>query len=165
MAEIVGIDDPEVLQTLAVMEFTPNTARLIFLLPLVQMAWADGRVTRRQRKFIFEAARLHAIDEHGAGGRMLSEWVKRRPSDSFFELALRVIRNILHSLSPEAHESRKRELLEHCRRVAKGSRSSFIRERKATLRERRLVEHFATKLERHVAFSRKDEKKKVCSKK
>jgi hypothetical protein len=154
MAEIIGIDDPEILNTLAVMGFTPNTARLIFLTPLVQTAWAGGRVTLRQRRFIYEAARSHEIDEHGPAGKTLSEWFERQPSDAFFELALRVIRNILHFLPPDAHESRKRQLLQNCERVATASRMLFIRKvgRKPPQSLNRLIEHFSQKLERQADF-------------
>ena len=57
-----GLLDPEMLQELQALGFTPETAAL---LPLVQMAWAEGGVSDAERKLIVQIARTRGIDEGG----------------------------------------------------------------------------------------------------
>ena len=44
MGARIGSDDPDMLQELQALGFTPDTVILLPMIPVVQMAWADGRV-------------------------------------------------------------------------------------------------------------------------
>jgi len=48
----VGLDDPELLQELHDLGFTPETVGLLPLVPIIQMAWAEGGVTKPERELI-----------------------------------------------------------------------------------------------------------------
>ena len=61
MGAKIGIDDPETLQELQALGFTPDTVILLPLVPVVQMAWADGSVAAKERALILELARSRAF--------------------------------------------------------------------------------------------------------
>ena len=47
-------------------ELDENEGKLLFLVPLVQVAWAHGAISPRERQLVFEAARAEGIDERDA---------------------------------------------------------------------------------------------------
>ena len=47
-----GLKDPELLRELQVLGFTPDTVALLPLVPVVQMAWAEGGVTPAERRLL-----------------------------------------------------------------------------------------------------------------
>jgi len=55
-----GVADAQLLQDLQDLGYTAETITLLHLMPLVQMAWAEGHVSMRERDLIIEAARARA---------------------------------------------------------------------------------------------------------
>ena len=90
-----GLQDPELLQELEALGFTPETVSLLPLVPVVQMAWAEGDVSDAERKLLIQLARSRGIMEGGAADRMLTNWMERRPSPDVFERAMRLVRAML----------------------------------------------------------------------
>jgi hypothetical protein len=97
LAERVGVTDPEVSRELAELGFTPETVRLVPLVPVLEMAWAEGGVTPEERKMVVEVARGRGVEEGSEADRQLSEWLDRRPDESVFRRTGRLIGALLAS--------------------------------------------------------------------
>ena len=95
LGERVGITDPEISRELAELGFTPETVRLLPLVPVLEMAWAEGGVTPEERKMVLEVARARDIPEGSEADRQLTEWLDRRPDESVFRRAGRLIGALL----------------------------------------------------------------------
>jgi hypothetical protein len=95
LGERVGITDPEVSRELADLGFTPDTVKLLPLVPVLEMAWAEGGVTPEERKMVVDVARARGVDEGSAADRQLVEWLDRRPDESVFRRAGRLIGALL----------------------------------------------------------------------
>jgi len=95
MGKRSGIYDPELLKDLEAMGFTPDTVVLLPLVPLVQVAWAEGGVSEPERHLLIKLARARGIDEGSAADRQLAEWLTHRPADRVFVNAGRLIRAVL----------------------------------------------------------------------
>ena len=121
MAESLGTDDEKILRALQALGFTRETVVLLHLVPLVQVAWAEGRVTQRERRLIFAAARLRGIKDGTSAYEKLAGWLDFQPTQEFFEKALSLVREVLRALPPEEHESGKLEFLSLCTEVAEAS--------------------------------------------
>lgn len=117
----LGIADETLLSELEAHNVTPQIARAIQLVPLVQMAWAEGNVTRRERSIITDAARLRGIRSGNPAYDALCAWLDRRPSDEFFDVALRAVRATFAMLPPEMRAVDEWDLLTHCTQVAAAS--------------------------------------------
>lgn len=111
LAEQAGVADDEVLRDLQDLGYTAETVMLLHLVPLLQVAWAEGGVSAEERALIVEAARSRGIQPGTPADGQLSEWLARRPSDAFFEKTLRAVQTILHAASPEERETSERDLL------------------------------------------------------
>lgn len=121
IAKIIGVADEEILQEIQDFGFTCETVRLLYFVPIVLIAWAEGKVTNSERKLIFEAARDQGIEENSLAHQKLSDWLVERPAEEFFDGSLHLIRMILQTLPREKQQDSKINLFSHCTRVAEAS--------------------------------------------
>jgi hypothetical protein len=95
MGKRTGLADPGLLAELETLGFTPETVILLPLVPIVQVAWAEGGVSDAERHLIVKLARARGISEGSAADAKLTEWLARRPADRVFVDAARLIRAML----------------------------------------------------------------------
>ncbi len=60
------------------------------LLPIVYVAWADGRMSDLRRRSVLELAR-HRFRVGPAGEWTVSQWLRRRPSPEYFAAGFRAL--------------------------------------------------------------------------
>ena len=121
MAERTGIADAEILQDLEALGYTLETVMLLHLVPLVQMAWAEGGVSDRERQLIMDAARVRGVADGSAAARQLAEWLTARPPERFFATTLRAIGAVLAGQPAEERDAAQRDLLAYCSAIAAAS--------------------------------------------
>lgn len=99
----------------------PENLPLLFLVPLIQVAWAEGFVQPVERKAILKlAARLRITPRHPLFTDLL-ELLEERPPDEFFAQTNEILRETLEILPP-AHSRNMRRILEiGCLRVAQAA--------------------------------------------
>ncbi len=100
-------------------ERAPDELRRV--VPLIEVAWADGRITRRERQMIFDSLVDMNIPNSEENLRTLAEWLELRPDDSFFAEALHEIRNEIASGDPDAGTEQKYDIIARCTLVAEAS--------------------------------------------
>jgi hypothetical protein len=146
LAEQSGIADTEVLQDLEALGYTPDTVRLLHLVPLVQMAWSEGGVSDRERSLILDAARAGGIDDGSAAAHQLTQWLATRPTDVFFETTLRAIGALLAGQPTAERDAAQRDLLAYCTAIAAAS-GGILGRGKVSDTERQLLRHISLELE------------------
>ena len=97
LGQRTGLTDPELLKDLEDLGFTPDTIALLPMVPVIQMAWAEGGITPAERTLIADLARQRGMAQGSAADRQLQEWMDTRPDASVFSRATRLIRAILDS--------------------------------------------------------------------
>lgn len=157
LKEATGVVDEEILNDLQALGYTRETVeKLLHLVPLVQVAWAEGFVTKRERKRIFEVAGLRGVVEGTPTYRQLTAWLDERPSDEFFEKTLLIIYHLLGLLPPEEREKRKRDLMTYCMLVASASGSILGLWDTVSETEQATLEQIAAELEgKHEAAAKR----------
>jgi tellurite resistance protein len=121
LGEATGIADEALLRDLQSHGFTPQTANLLNLAPLVLVAWGDGSVSPKERKAITVVARQLGLEAGSPSHDRLAGWLDARPSDDFFRSALQARRAVLDALPAEERDRRERELVSHCAAIARAS--------------------------------------------
>jgi len=115
--------DEELRQNLHYLGLSLEDWRAVALLPLVAVAWADGRVQTPERARILEAAHdAHLLE--GPSGAQIREWLHRRPTEGELELALQTIEALtLRHRGPGADFDGKdlQEILAKCDAVARAA--------------------------------------------
>ena len=120
-----GITDPESLKDLEELGFTPQTLALLPLVPVLQVAWAEGGVSGAEREMIVNLARARGIAPGSDGDRQLQEWLEQRPSHETFQKARRLIGAMLDT--PEGTEMHLSgdDLMKYCEQIAHASGGLF----------------------------------------
>jgi hypothetical protein len=125
------------------MGFTPETVKLLPLIPILEMAWAGGEVTPPERQMVIDVARARGIEENSAADRQLLEWLDRRPEEGVFRRAGRLINALFASggrfeLTPD-------DLLKYCEAIADASGGVFGI-RRVSADERATLERIANEI-------------------
>jgi hypothetical protein len=147
LAERTGVADQEILRDLETLGYTPETSMLLHLVPLLQMAWAEGGVSERERALILEAARARGIEAGSAADRQLAMWLATRPSADFFEGTLRAIGVILQTRPVDEREASRRDLVSYCTVIASAS-GGILGFRKVSPEEHKVLARISRELER-----------------
>jgi hypothetical protein len=116
-----GIQDPDLLNELSALGFTPETVVLLPLVPLVQTAWAESGVSAAERALIVQFARKRGIQEGSAADAVLSEWLTDCPSQDVFRRADRLIGAVLAAGSGPAADLSADDLVKYCENIAAAS--------------------------------------------
>ena len=147
LGEQAGVADEEILKDLQALGYTPETVMLLHLVPFVQMAWAEGGVSDRERDLIIEAARSRGIEAGSAADRQLAGWLTNRPSGELFEKTLRVIGAILQTRPAEEREASQRDLLSCASAIAAAS-GGILGFRTVSDEERQVLARISQELEK-----------------
>lgn len=118
MGQALGVFNHEVLTDLQLAGFTAETIVLLEFAPLVQIAWADGAVSNRQRDLIFRIATREFVSEDTPAHGRLTGWLERCPCDDVFDVCLFAIHAKLEPLGPEVRATLQRKLVHDCTAVA-----------------------------------------------
>jgi len=140
-----GLDDPEMIQELAALGFTMDTVDLLPLMPLIQVAWAEGDVSNAERQLIINFARSRGIAEASAADRQLSAWLATPPDAQVFTRSTRLIRAMLASGAPSQAGLNPDELVKYCEEIAAAS-GGILGMKKISTAERALLTQIATEL-------------------
>jgi hypothetical protein len=125
LGEKLQVDNPELLIKVRNLGITMETAPAFFLLPLVQVAWAEGRVSRQEHDAVLRLARERSIETGSPAYLQLEKWLHDRPDDVLFETAVEVIKYGFSVLPEDEKEARIKEIVDGCRQVAQASGSTL----------------------------------------
>jgi hypothetical protein len=120
-----GVVDAELVDELQQLGVTPDTASLVPLIPLVQMAWAEGEITSAERELLVQSARVRGIGEGSVADRQLAAWMTRRPDDVLFAKAGRLVAATLTAGTPQAEPVSAEALVAQCEAIARASGGIF----------------------------------------
>ena len=147
MAAAVGVTDPEMLQQLQNLGFTPDTVGLLPLVPVVQMAWVDGNVSDAERAAIMKIARARGVADGSAAFRQLTAWLTDRPAAGVFEGATRLIRAMIDAPAADTQKISADDLVAYCETIASAS-GGLLGINKISSEERALLASLAGELKK-----------------
>jgi hypothetical protein len=142
-----GLNDPTLLKDLQELGFTPDTIALLPLVPIIQVAWAEGGVSGAERKLIVQLARARGIQADSAGDSQLGEWLEHRPSADVFARATRLIRAMLDQPGQTATAMSADDLIKYSESIAAAS-GGILGMGKISAEERATLAQIATALKK-----------------
>jgi hypothetical protein len=128
------------------MGFDRNTVVLIFLVPLLEVAWSDGSVSDDEREGVLRAARAQGVGEGTAAHEKLMSWLATRPDPVLFQRALLVVRDILRFQTQANRGDTASRLVAACEAVAEAS-GGFLGLGKVSSEERGALRRIAAAIE------------------
>jgi hypothetical protein len=140
-----GLQDPQLLAELEALGFTPETVGLLPLVPIVQVAWAEGGVSNAERTLLIQLARSRGIAEGSAADRQLADWLANRPSTDVFARSTRLVRAMLAAGGQSETAMTADDLVKYCETIASASGGLFGINR-VSAEERKLLAAIAAEL-------------------
>jgi hypothetical protein len=145
MGASTGLQEPALLQSLLDLGFTPDTVSLLPLVPVVQMAWAEGGVTKHEFDLVMKLAAARGIAVGSPAHLQLADWLGTRPPTAVFTGAGRLIRAMLESGSGQVTNLSADDLVAYCEQIA-GASGGVLGMGRVSAEERSLLRSIATEL-------------------
>jgi hypothetical protein len=121
LARASGITKPEVLDPLLALGIRAETLAALSLVPLVEVAWADGTLDAAERRAVLEHAQAAGITSGSTAAALLDAWLERRPERALEDAWARLAQAIGEQAGPETAAHLKQEIVQRARAVARAS--------------------------------------------
>lgn len=121
LAKAFGIQDANLLQELVNLGVTAESLTALKLVPMVLVAWADGRIQGEERTAILRAAEEAGVEKGTNGHRLLEQWLSREPSAELEKAWKDYIAAVCQQMTPQGVERLEHEAVEKARQVAEAA--------------------------------------------
>lgn len=121
---------------------------LLFLVPLIETAWAHGAVARSEKQLIFTAAREEQIDEKHRLNETLDKLLIYQPGRQFFDECLSLIKTELSAMTVKEREPKRAKLINRCRQIAAAAGGNSVMDVNnfTSAEEREVIDRLASEL-------------------
>jgi hypothetical protein len=121
LAEVSGLTDEKILQKLVDLDIGPEVLASLSVIPLVEMAWADGEVQAEEKNAVLQGAVECRISKGSVNHQLLEEWLARRPPEKLLEAWIHYVAGLCELLSDDERANLKEDLLKRTRAVAESA--------------------------------------------
>ncbi len=140
LGEVVKIKDAAFLNRLAAIGFSPETALAIVLIPLIAVAWADGKMDDREREAILEAARERGVTADRIGRQLLADGLARKPDPKLLASWKAYVARLWGYFTADERWQMRNNCLKSVREVAEAAGGILGLGPKISAEERRVIE-------------------------
>jgi len=121
LAEVSGITDDDVLDELVEHDIHAETLAAFTIVPLVEMAWADGTIQPAERKILLVAIEEAGLPKEGVAFKLMKQWLTRRPEPKMIGLWQNYTKALLAELPADAGQHIKQTVLGQARALAEAA--------------------------------------------
>ncbi len=139
LMKATGIHDADVIQHLADQGISVETLASIGLIPLVAVAWADGKMEDNEREAVLKAAAESGIDKSNCCYELILRWLNNKPSDELVASWKEYIGALREPLDATALNQIKISILDRAKRVA-DSAGGFLGVHSTSASEKAVIE-------------------------
>jgi uncharacterized tellurite resistance protein B-like protein len=116
-----NIEDPELLGRLVDLGIDARSWTALALVPLVEVAWADGSVEPKERDAILAMAREHGVAPGSPGEALLESFLAQRPDPAVFASWGSYVTELMAHLTADERAAMHARLVERARKVARAA--------------------------------------------
>jgi hypothetical protein len=118
---LTGITNPVVLDALSNLKLGGAAVMVMSMFPLVEVAWADGKVDDKERQVVLQQAENVGIARNSEAALLLVQWLDEKPELSWHHLWADYVGELVKKMKAEDRELLKNEVLGRARLVAEAS--------------------------------------------
>jgi hypothetical protein len=131
LAKASGIKNPATIDKLLQLGIQADVLAALAIVPLVEVAWADGSLDDKERQAILERAEKSGIAPGSADHVLLQSWLERRPEPKLLTAWIHMVEGVCEYMSPAEAEALRAGLVERAQAVASAS-GGFLGARKVS---------------------------------
>lgn len=121
LRRISVVTDEHTIQRMVELGINVDTWAAISLVPLVEVAWANGNVDDRERTAVMRAAEANGVIPGSPSHEILDKWLQHRPDARLLKAWGEYIVDLCAALTPEEKRGLRDELIARSRAVAEAS--------------------------------------------
>lgn len=137
---LTGISNPVILDALANLKLGGAAVMVMSMFPLVEVAWADGKVDDKERLVVLQQAENVGIAKDSEASLLLAQWLDERPEQSWHQLWADYVSELVKRMKTEDRELLKNEVLGRARLVAESSGGMLFSGFAVSAAEKRVLE-------------------------
>lgn len=140
LAAASGIEDHEVLEALVDLDIRAETYAALTLVPMIEVAWADGTLDAKERKAVLTSAAGQGVKEGTPAYGLLESWLEARPGTELREAWFAYLEALMERLPPNGRREFKRALVGRAEQVAEASGGFLGLTSKVSASERKVLD-------------------------
>ncbi|MCR9120625.1 MAG: hypothetical protein NXI22_27130 [bacterium] len=121
LSEMTHVTDESLLDELMSQGLSTKTIAAVSLVPLVLVAWADGRMDKLKRDAVLEAAHDQGVAPNSAAHSLLIHWLDEKPDDQLAVTWRHYVGCILSEMNESAREILRSNTLRRADKIAQAS--------------------------------------------
>jgi hypothetical protein len=138
LSDVSGIKNDRILGKLVALKVRPEIAAALVVVPLIEVAWADGKVDDKERAAVLAKLADSGVKKGGIEHEIAQSWLLRRPKPQLLEAWTHYVEGLVKPMSPTEREALRTELLNGLTAVAEAS-GGFAGIRKISASESEMV--------------------------
>lgn len=140
ISEATGITDDELLDRLVELELNGEMMTAFELLPVIEVAWADGQPDARTVRAVLEAGEANGVQPGSKAREMLERRLATGPTADLRKVWFMYAGTLKQSLTPAQLAEFRDDLLGFCKSVAEASGGILGMVLKTSAREQRVID-------------------------
>ena len=125
LAKASGISNQAILDKLLDLGIRPEVVGALSVVPLVEVAWADGTLDAQEKRAILDRAEKSGIAPGSTDHDLLRSWLDHKPEAKLLTSWTHLVQGICEHLSGEQVTALRAGLVERTRGIAKASGGLF----------------------------------------
>ena len=121
LAAASGIGEETVLRRLAGLGIRADTLAALTLIPLIEVAWADGKMDAKEREAVLSGAESTGIERENPSYGLLKIWIEDQPAPDLVDAWREFIGTLCRELGNEQRAHLEQNILGRARQVAEAA--------------------------------------------
>ena len=121
LAKAIGITNEKIIDRLIELGIGPEIVSALTVVPLVEVAWADGSLDAKERQAVLERAERSGITSGTADHDLLRSWLEKKPEPRLLAAWTEMVRGLSERMPPQELAALKAGLMERAKAVARAS--------------------------------------------
>jgi hypothetical protein len=119
LSRISGIKNTAILDRLVELGIHAETLVALSIVPLAEVAWADGAIDAKEEQAILDRAAKSGVTPGSSNHDLLKSWLERRPEPRLLTAWIHMVQGINENLTAEQVEALRAGLVERVQAVAR----------------------------------------------
>lgn len=147
LAGDLGVADESILETFNQLGFNRESLQVLHLMPMLQVAWIDGKISNDEKLQIHKVAEHRGVSPGSPAWERLEQLLSSNPGTEFFDASMRIIRAIFEVKPSEQRDEAWKDLVAMAQAVAEASGGFLGLGSKVSDEEREVIGRVAREFE------------------